>query len=142
MTAQENIYPSKKGFVIYIPIIIVFGISIFSVINGAYFTAFFSVAIVSLIVLPMLLNTNYTINGDGTLRVKCGFFVNLLIEIDQIRKIEPTRSALSSPALSLDRIEIFYNKFDSVIVSPEQKQAFIAALQSINPAIEFNNQLK
>lgn len=44
---------------------------------------------------------------------------------------------LSSPALSLDRLEVFYNKFDSVIISPQNKEDFIVALQNINPAIEY-----
>jgi hypothetical protein len=44
---------------------------------------------------------------------------------------------MSSPALSLDRIEIFYNKFDSVIISPKNKADFVAELKSINPAIEY-----
>jgi hypothetical protein len=142
MIIQTHRYPSKKGFVIYVPIIIMIAVCALSIFNGEYFSALFCTALVLLIVAPMILNTNYTINEDNTLRVKCGFFVNLLIDINQIRKIEFTRSVLSSPALSLDRIEIFYNKFDSVIVSPENKLEFIAQLTGLNPAIEVKGEPK
>ena len=142
MTTQNHRYPSKKGFVIYIPVIIMIGVCALGIINGEYFSALFCTVLVLLIVAPMILNTNYTISADNTLRVRCGFFVNLLIEIDKVRKIEFTRSVLSSPALSMDRIEIFYNKFDSVIVSPENKLEFIAELISLNPDIEVKGNAK
>jgi len=67
--------------------------------------------------------------------VKCGFVINIRIDIATITKIEPTNTMLSSPALSFDRIEVFYNKYDSVIISPGDKAGFIAKLQQINPAI-------
>ena len=42
----------------------------------------------------------------------------------------------SAPANSFDRIEIIYNKFDSIIISPENKQQFIESLLVINPDIK------
>jgi len=47
----------------------------------------------------------------------------------------PTNSILSAPALSFDRIEIFYNRFDSIVISPGDNAAFIADLKEINSAI-------
>ena len=137
MVAGNKVYPSKKGVVVYIPIIILTGVASVSVIVGDYWGSIFCAAIVLAVVLPMLLNTSYTITDDGALKVRCGFFVNILIEVNTIKKIEATKSMLSSPALSLDRLEVFYNKFDSVIISPQNKEDFIVALQNINPAIEY-----
>lgn len=137
MVAGDEVYSSKKGIVVYIPIVILAGVVSFSVIVGDYWGSIFCAAVVLAVVLPMLLNTRYTIGNDGSLKVRCGFFVNLRIDINTIRKIEATKSMLSSPALSLDRLEVFYNKFDSVIISPQNKEDFIAALQNINPAIEY-----
>jgi hypothetical protein len=79
--------------------------------------------------------TSYIIY-EGELQVKCMFIVNQKIAISKIRKIEKTNSILSSPALSLDRIAIRYNKFDDVYISPKEKQAFINDLLEINPIIE------
>jgi len=58
------------------------------------------------------------------------------INIHSIRKIYKTRNPLSSPALSLDRIAIVYNKYDEILISPKDRSAFIAELLSINPTIE------
>jgi hypothetical protein len=80
-------------------------------------------------------STRYIVDGN-LLIVKCMFIVNEKIEISKIRKIEKTNSILSSPALSLDRIAIKFNKFDEVYISPKEKQAFIDELLKINPEIE------
>ena len=63
------------------------------------------------------------------------FIVNERIEISKIKKIEKTNSILSSPALSLDRIAIKFNKFDEVYISPKEKQAFVDDLLKVNPDI-------
>jgi hypothetical protein len=57
------------------------------------------------------------------------------IDIHSIKKIYHTNNPLSSPALSLDRIAVVYNKYDEVLISPRDKSAFIAELLSINPNI-------
>jgi hypothetical protein len=137
MITGDIIYPSKKGIVVYIPIVIiavVVGINIFA---GDYRRSLICAAIVLVVMGPMVLNTNYTIKSDGSLKVRCGFFVNIQMDIHSIRKIETTKSILSSPALSMDRLEVFYNKYDSVMISPQDKDDFVAQLQNINPAIEY-----
>jgi hypothetical protein len=58
------------------------------------------------------------------------------IEISTIRKIYRTNNPLSSPALSLDRIAIVYNKFDEILISPKERNEFINELLKINPSIE------
>lgn len=58
------------------------------------------------------------------------------IDIQSIRKICKTSNPISSPALSLDRIEIIYNKYDSLLISPKDKQSFVEDLLKINPNIE------
>ena len=58
------------------------------------------------------------------------------IEIKNIKKIYKTRNPLSSPALSIDRIAIVYNKYDEVLISPKDKEQFVEDLLKINPTIE------
>lgn len=58
------------------------------------------------------------------------------IEIKSIKRIYKTRNPLSSPALSLDRIAIVYNKYDEVLISPKDKQGFVEELLKQNPNIE------
>jgi hypothetical protein len=64
---------------------------------------------------------------------------NTKIEISTIRKIYRTNNPLSSPALSLDRIAIVYNKFDEILISPKERNEFIKELLKINPSIEIKD---
>lgn len=80
-------------------------------------------------------NLRYTIDKDR-LDIYYGFFsYKLSIDINSIRKIEKSRSILSAPAASMNRIEIHYNKFDSILISPKDQQEFIHNLCQINPNI-------
>ncbi|WP_164121970.1 MULTISPECIES: PH domain-containing protein [Sphingobacterium] len=89
----------------------------------------------SIICLPTLLNTHYTIE-ENILKIRSGLLYKKNIPIDSVRKIVETNNMVSSPAASLDRLEIFYNSFDSVLISPKDKVGFIGTIQDINPKIE------
>lgn len=60
---------------------------------------------------------------------------SIKVEIKSIKRIYKTRNPLSSPALSLDRIAIVYNKYEEVLISPKNKQEFVEELLKINPDI-------
>lgn len=57
------------------------------------------------------------------------------IDIHSIKRIYKTNNPLSSPALSLDRIAIVYNKYDEELISPKLKKEFVEELLKINPTI-------
>ena len=82
-----------------------------------------------------LTSIRYTILNDN-LNIKTGFLVNKTIRIATIKKIEETTNIISSPAASLDRLEVFYNHSDSIIISPKNKNQFLNNLLKINPTIE------
>lgn len=73
---------------------------------------------------------------ENQLIVKSTWIVNERIDISKITKIEKSNSVLSSPALSLDRLSVRYNKYDEVLISPKEKKAFIDELLKANPNIE------
>jgi len=58
------------------------------------------------------------------------------IDIKTIRKVYATRNPLSSPALSINRIAIVYNKYDEILLSPENRKDFVEELLKVNPNIE------
>ena len=58
------------------------------------------------------------------------------IDIKTIRKVYATRNPLSSPALSINRLAIVYNKYDEILISPEDREDFISELLKVNPSIE------
>lgn len=74
----------------------------------------------------MLRTTTYTVAAEH-LEVRCGPF-RWLIRREEIRSIQATRSPLSSPALSLNRLEIRYGVGRSILVSPEDRDGFLQAL--------------
>ncbi|MBY6188470.1 PH domain-containing protein [Marinobacter hydrocarbonoclasticus] len=87
--------------------------------------------------LPMwlLLSTNYRVEGDW-LAIRSGPY-RWRIAVSDIQEIRPSRSILSSPALSLDRLEICHAG-GSVMISPKDKSGFIAAIEQarkLNPTV-------
>lgn len=102
--------------------------------------AFPLVAIILLSVLGLpiwlLARTYYTFEGTD-LVVRSGPF-NWRIPLEQIRGVEPTRSPLSNPALSLDRLRIDYGSNGSIMVSPADKEGFLRQINArrSNPSLE------
>lgn len=89
----------------------------------------------------MLLNTYYSIEEE-TLLITCGIFKKLRIHIKDIHHIKETRNPLSSPALSMDRLEIKYGLRKFVLISPKHKNDFIDAMLAKNPQIEVKRNKK
>ena len=81
---------------------------------------------------PILRTTYYLI--DGPRLIIRSSFLTWRVPIAEITRITPTRNPLSSPALSLDRLQIDYGR-KVILVSPEEKERFIEALKAVNPAI-------
>ena len=108
--------------------------SIVSIIEGELI-GYLGILLCFLFIFFISKSTRYIIE-ENQLIVKCMFIVNNKIDISKIKKIEKTNSILSSPALSLDRIAIKFNKYDEVYISPKEKQSFVNDLLKINPEIE------
>ena len=79
--------------------------------------------------------TTYYIIRDGTLIVRSSILYNTHIPISHIVSISPTGNPISAPAASLDRLEIRYGPYETILVSPKDKAGFIAHLKAINPKI-------
>ena len=79
---------------------------------------------------------------DEYLLIRTKFFPSQKVTLQDIRKIEESNSILAAPAFSFDRLEIIYNKYDSILVSPENKEQFIADLLNVNPEIEIKYKKK
>jgi TctA family transporter len=129
------VYRSKIGWSILLPVIILIGgLCIYYIVSQ-----FWDALVVTLLVvgfISYLYNSTYTPLRAVFLNIHCGFFYNTDIDIATIKAVSETNSILSAPALSLDRIAIFYNLYDSIIISPPDKTAFIADLKAINNRIE------
>lgn len=94
-------------------------------------------AILVIYEIEMLIHTQYVITDDGMLKIETGRFVrSFTLRVEQIESIRMVRSmTFWAPALSFVRLEIKYkgnNKTIRVQVSPNNKDAFISKLKSIN----------
>ena len=72
-------------------------------------------------------STDYYVANEN-LWIHCGPF-KWKIFTPSISKIEFSRSWMSSPALSLDRIRIEYDGGKSIMISPKEKTKFLAAMR-------------
>ncbi|WP_096155311.1 PH domain-containing protein [Bacillus sp. FJAT-45066] len=86
------------------------------------------------LVLAIYLRTYYSVHDD-VVRIVSGPF-RWKVKISEITSIQSTKSILSSPALSMDRLEIKYGRWGSVVISPEDKQRFANELIKRNSAIK------
>lgn len=96
----------------------------------------FSIILLVVIFITYMFSTTFYIIENKKLWIKCGIFFNLSIEIEGIKKVSESYNIISSPALSFDRLEILYNKFDTVLISPKDKIRFIEAIKKNNPEVE------
>ena len=76
----------------------------------------------------LALSTSYRVD-ENELVIRAGPF-SWRIERASISNIARSRSVLSAPALSLDRLEITYGNGQSILVSPQDKDGFIKALEN------------
>jgi hypothetical protein len=86
----------------------------------------FGLVVLSLaVVLPAwtVRSTHYTLTDDALL-VRSGL-LSWCIKLHDITQILPTRAARSSPALSLDRLRIEYDRGRSLMISPLEQAKFL-----------------
>jgi hypothetical protein len=128
-------YKSKIGFWIVLFILVVLGYtSTIMIIHKVWIGFVLNLLLLGFI--SYLLNSiNYIINNNDLI-INCGFLYKKTISINTIKKIKETHNILSSPAASLDRIAIYYNKKDLIMISPKYKDDFINKLTEINSKIE------
>ncbi len=71
-------------------------------------------------------STRYEVTGREVIARSGPFRWRVVIE--SIESIHPSRSPISSPALSLDRLEIRYDGGRALLVSPEDREGFLQAI--------------
>lgn len=135
---MKKVYKSKIGPELAVPLTIIFGTVLCLVLSDKRGWAGMAILIPVIFFLVHMFTTTKYIISENNLRVKCGFLFDKTIDINTIKTISATNNPVSSPAASLDRLEIKYGKSYSVIISPKLKKEFIEEITSINPNIEVN----
>ena len=99
------------------------------------------VAMAAVVLIEMLIHTQYVLTADDVLLIESGRFVpNVKIAVGDIKSVRKVRSAaLFQPALSFSRLELTYEtagKIQSAQVSPKNTDDFIRCLCRKNPSIQ------
>jgi hypothetical protein len=103
-------------------------------------TVLFITAIIGVLFGRAWFKTGYEIT-EKELIVKTGF-TKAAIPIESISKLSQTYNPASAPALSFNRIEVLYNKgMGLALISPKDREAFVALLLEKNPAIHVDERL-
>jgi len=79
---------------------------------------------------------------SSELVVRSGF-MHWRIPLSSIEEVHPTRNPLSSPAWSLDRLQVDYRKdtkTGSILISPEDKQGFMRELAASAVGLEMRGE--
>lgn len=128
-------YKSKIGLELLIPLsVLLLGTGGVMIYNEAWLGV--GIILVIILLIGHLFMTTYYRIDNQTIQITSGLFFKKSLKIESIKKVIETRNPISSPALSLDRIELIYNQFDSVLISPQDKMGFIAELTKVKPEIE------
>ena len=132
---MKKVYKSKIGLEIIIPILIILAFGFKNIINEPKVPPIILLILVLAFITFLLTSIKYTIENQN-LNIKAGFLINQNINIMNIESIKKSKNILSSPAASLDRIEIIENNKNSILISPKNKIEFIEELKKINPQID------
>lgn len=133
---MNQIFPSKISWWLFGAILLILlGVSAKAIVNGSLTALIFMLPSVAFTGW-LLRRTYYEVQPQThLLRVVSGP-LTWQIPIASITRIQPSHNVLSSPALSLDRLKISYNRYDEILLSPRDKAGFVAALRQLNPQIQ------
>ncbi len=128
-------YPSRISFGLVFFILAILVGSTIPMISPPVWPGLIINLLVLTFVAHLFATTHYVIDGSS-LNIKSSFLVNMKIEINRIKKISETNNPISAPAASLDRLEIAYDEYGSILISPKDKSGFINHITRLNPQIE------
>ena len=132
---MKKTFKSKVDLLVLLPVLLLIISAEAYLLSNKIFTGAIAVGVLAAFVVYTCIDTLYVVTRDDKLKIKSGFLYNREIYIRSIKKVKETRDHAPSPALSFDRLEISYNRYGRVVVSPNNKSEFIRELKEVNPRI-------
>jgi hypothetical protein len=96
--------------------------------------------LVGAFILSLIFPTDYTVNPDAVL-IRSGWIIRWQIPLAEIRRIEPSRSWESGPALSLDRLRVVRERGRDILISPADQEGFLRAVALHAPHLALSGRL-
>jgi hypothetical protein len=129
-------YKSAVSTGIFLPVASIFSIVLITAAIAHRWGLLVFILLVAAFAFYTIYSITYEITGKELI-IRCGLVFKRTVLITAIRRIRHTRNPLSAPAASLDRLELQFNKYDTILISPKEKQSFIGELRAVNPGIEY-----
>lgn len=138
---MNRIFYSKVDWWYYVLIAVMGGWMVYLFWIKEIIVAFIFMAITSFMI-RMLTSMRYVVTSDDMLVIEYGlqFLKPVRIPLSDIVRIERKFNPISSPALSLDRIEVYFRKGKlvvSVCISPKNREDMVRVLQKRNGQISY-----
>ena len=138
---MNRIFYSKVDWWYYVLIAVMGGWMVYLFWIKEIIVAFIFMVITSFMI-RMLTSMRYIVTSDDMLVIEYGlqFLKPVRIPLSDIVRIERKFNPISSPALSLDRIEVYFRKGKlvvSVCISPKNREDMVRVLQKRNGQISY-----
>ncbi|TGD79608.1 PH domain-containing protein [Hymenobacter wooponensis] len=130
---MNQVFTSKISWGIFAPLLSGLGFFLLLSFVQQRWGASLVVLAIAAFLVYLLVPTRYTLTSQELVIISGP--IHKRVPLTSITSIRPTRNPISSPALSLDRLEVRYGKFDLVLISPADKAGFLAALHQLIPAL-------
>ncbi|MBO0329335.1 PH domain-containing protein [[Muricauda] lutisoli] len=134
-TSHSVVYPSKVGLELLVPVLLIFGIGIVISFGKSSLVGVIVQFAIMFAFIALFFSVSYEVT-DEALTVTVFFFIKKSIPIKDITRIVESNNPLSSPAASLDRLEVYYGRYSSTVISPKSKMKFIEHLKRLSPSIQ------
>lgn len=131
---MERVFKSKVGWWFHLSILLVIAATVKAFL-GTHVAGMIVGGASCMLLIHMLLNTWYKITAEGELIAHCSIFPEKRIAIADISAVEVTVMPVSSYALSFDRLIIYKDKMQWLLISPVDKKEFFRVLRKHNPDI-------
>jgi Bacterial PH domain len=92
-----------------------------------------TIVVATIVVVWVILSTFYEFEGEALVAHSGPF--SWRIPLKEISAVRESNSVRSGPALSMDRLEITYRNGRVLLISPEDKPGFLAALRRRAPQL-------
>ena len=128
-------FRSRRAYWFTFATFVPFAVAVYLLFETPWYQAFIMVPVMVLI-FPIYFRTHYQIHPINGLTITCGLFYRKNFDIQQLKSIRPSNNSISSPALSLKRLELRFDNRKILLISPVDHTKFIEAIKSINPEVE------
>lgn len=132
MSDSDRYFPSEKdrwlGLLVWAPLL---AVPYAAITGGDWEAVAIGLSIPALLVSWIWFGTGYRVTASE-LHVRSGPF-RFRVPLSSIRRVRPTTNALSSPSLSLRRLEISLADGRFILISPKDRERFIALLRERCP---------